>query len=234
MANELTVITSRSLMYDEACRVIATLHDIDEVKDFHDKAAALQEYARQAKNYDLEKQAYEVRKRAERQAGIILIVMLEEGKRRAYGDRIGFPIIDDDNKNVVDNVTKTLSELGITPNQSMQWQRLAQLEAAKFEEAIAESVVGERPNPSVINLAVGRNRERFSSGESITAHTNAKLAIGKADRELQALIEQCETGVVIDEAAFDILEQSMMWLNRTYSKLHGMRSTSMRKGVSNV
>ena len=58
-------MTTALIKYDAACRAIAECKAIDEVKDWRDKAAALQAYARQAKNKELEVDCAEIRIRAE-------------------------------------------------------------------------------------------------------------------------------------------------------------------------
>jgi hypothetical protein len=45
---------------------------VDEVKDIRDKALALQHYAKQAMNLEAERQAIEIRIRAERKAGQLM------------------------------------------------------------------------------------------------------------------------------------------------------------------
>ena len=55
--------------YDAMCRAIDAAFEVDEVKDIRDKAIALETYARQAKNVEAERQACEIRLRAERKAG---------------------------------------------------------------------------------------------------------------------------------------------------------------------
>src|SRR5262245_33723999 len=58
--------------YDAACRALAEAKSIDEAKDISDKAAAMKEYARQAKNRQLEIDAAEIRMRAERRIGQLM------------------------------------------------------------------------------------------------------------------------------------------------------------------
>ena len=52
--------------YESACRALAECKAIDEVKEWVDKAAAMQAYSRMAKDKTLEIDAAEIRIRAER------------------------------------------------------------------------------------------------------------------------------------------------------------------------
>lgn len=60
------------LRFDAARRALADLVSVDEVKDWRDKSLAIQAYARQAKDKDLEIHAAENRFRAERRLGELL------------------------------------------------------------------------------------------------------------------------------------------------------------------
>lgn len=104
------------------CQAIDAAYKVDEVKDIRDKAVALEQYARQAKNIEAERRACEIRLRAERKAGQILKKTDKpkggrptKGKPVPRGDRL------------------------ISKKQSSKWQKLAAVPQADFDTALAEA-----------------------------------------------------------------------------------------------
>lgn len=116
--------------YDAACQAIAAACAIDEVKDIRDKAEAMQVYARQAKNFEMENQATRIRLRAERRAGELLAAAKADGKR--HNGRGNNP------KKKLESEPRTptpptLSELNISKRQSSEWQQIAAIPLQEFE-----------------------------------------------------------------------------------------------------
>jgi N6-adenosine-specific RNA methylase IME4 len=120
-------MTTALVRYDAARRALAEAHRVDEVKDIRDKAVALQHYARQAKDTALITQATEIRMRAERRAGELLIEM---EKAKASGSN--------QHKERSRDATAPpkLSDLAINKTQSSRWQGLAKLDDDVFEQKV--------------------------------------------------------------------------------------------------
>jgi len=125
-------MTHELVRYDAMCRAIAEAHAVDEVKDIRDKAMALEHYARQARNTEAERQAIQIRLRAEQRCGELLAgsEMAKGSAQPGVGRRGAEAMPSDD--------TRTLSDLGISYDQSSQWQRLAAIPKDQFEADLAD------------------------------------------------------------------------------------------------
>jgi hypothetical protein len=122
MSNEL-------VRYDAMCNAIAAAYDTDEVKDIRDKARAIEVYARQAKNVEAERQACEIRLRAERKWAEL---KRKEGFAKGGEQYHSTP-------NTVSVVPeKTLSDIGVSYKQSSDWQKLADIPDEDFERAVRQ------------------------------------------------------------------------------------------------
>jgi phage N-6-adenine-methyltransferase len=115
--------------YENARRALAEAHRVDEAKGIRDKAVAMQVYAKQAKDTQLIGYATEIRLRAERKAGELLIELRENGGRDpgGHGRRIELQ---------TETQLPRLADLGITKTQSFRWQQLAALSEEKFEQKV--------------------------------------------------------------------------------------------------
>ena len=114
--------------YDAMCSAIAAAYQVDEVKDIRDKARAIETYARQAKNVEAERQACEIRLRAERKCGELL---RDRDKARGGGDQRS-----DHRSPDVRGGPPPLADLGISHKQSADWQRLAAVPPDLFEQEL--------------------------------------------------------------------------------------------------
>jgi hypothetical protein len=120
--------------YDAACRAIAEIHAFDKLLDIKNRSVAFQAYAHEARNFELEHMAAEIRVRAEIRAGELLIEMEKAGVRETgrppKGTKVGTPT----------SLVK-LSDLGITRTESTKWRRLARVPKPKLEAALADKTI---------------------------------------------------------------------------------------------
>ena len=127
-------------LYDKAKTAIAEYKTVDEVKNFRDKALAISQYAREAKDYDLEHGAAVARVRAERKCGELLAEMdMAKGNQHVNSAR----------SQRTTEQPKTLTDMGISKDQSSKWQQLAKVPDKEFEDALQPPEEGQRTKVSV-------------------------------------------------------------------------------------
>ena len=119
------------VIYDKMRQAIEQCSKVDEVVDVRNKALALALYRKQVGDHEAEKKLAAIRIRAERRIGELLREMRESGERDAGkgGDR--------KSRSVETTVKpKTLSDLGVSKDQSSKFQQLAAIPQESFERAI--------------------------------------------------------------------------------------------------
>ena len=141
-------------IYSNAKNALAEYKTVDEVKDYRDKAVAVEMYAKQAQDFDLEYDAAIARVRAERKCGELLRDMESVKKGRP--------------KKEMSNGTtfKTIEKMGITRDQSSKWQQLANVPDKEFEEAI--NVQGAKPSTNHILKKSDDLRDEINSIPRVT------------------------------------------------------------------
>lgn len=118
--------------YDEMCHAIAECYAVDEVKELHDKALALEIYAKQAMNLEAERQACQVRLRAEQRGGELLAEM----KRGGGGDRKSAEYQTGNRCRSDSEYAQALASSGINERTARRWQQLAAVPKDEFEDAL--------------------------------------------------------------------------------------------------
>ena len=135
--------------FENARRELELARTVDEVKSIRDRAEAMRLYCKQARHsLEMQNQCAEIKLRAERRAGEMLSeTEKNQGGRTErkfnlpHGDRTG-------------NIP-TLSDLGITRNQSSRWQKLSEIPENSFEDYIetTKSKEDELTTAGALNLA---------------------------------------------------------------------------------
>ena len=140
---------------ETAHRLLAEARTIDEVKNVRDQAAAAAYYAKErGYSQDMIDWASEIKVRAERKAGELLVQMPKNRGAAGNPGGQGVPFHD--------GSAQTLAEIGVTPKQSMQWQQLASVPETQFEQAVAEV---KSQGDGLSTTAVGRQiQSRVNAG----------------------------------------------------------------------
>lgn len=140
---------SQSLaLYERMCTAIAECVRVDEAKDIRDKALALEAYYRQARNLDAEREAANVRLRAERRVGELLkelartepaekAVRANEAMGRSSTDETNVSISELARSRGPSPYAAALSEQGMSRQQASRYQALADIPEPVFEKALS-------------------------------------------------------------------------------------------------
>lgn len=130
---------SEMVLYDTMVRAIVECHQVDELKDMHDKARALEMYAKQAKNIEAERRATEVRIRAERRVGQLLMAMKRTPPQKAAPNgRAGNRIPSLDVIQPKSEYAQGVEKAGLSPQTAHRWQQLAKVPEHEFESMLNE------------------------------------------------------------------------------------------------
>jgi hypothetical protein len=132
--------------YEAAKRALSECSEVDECKDWADKAAALASYARQAEDDQLERMAQRIRARATRRAGELL-KQIEPGKtgpkpELSMGDHTQFTRED------------AAREAGMSKHQQVQAVRIASIPEDDFEAQV------ESPKPPTLTQLASQGIQR--------------------------------------------------------------------------
>ena len=136
-------------LYERMCSAIAECVRVDEAKDIRDKALALEAYYRQARNLDAEREAANVRLRAERRVGELLKELARtEPENRNPAGRAGMETTSTDGTKFqsISEMARckgpspsaaALSEQGMSRQQASRYQALANIPEPVFEKALS-------------------------------------------------------------------------------------------------
>lgn len=195
------------IKYDAMVSAIAAAYEVDEVKDIRDKALALAVYARQAKNVENERRACEIRLRAERKAGQLLNAA---EKHKGAASTRSRP-----------STALRLRDLGISKDQSADWQKLARIPEGQFEAALADP----ETKPTTANLiteAKPKQRPVDRDAISVWGHITEFKRNGLLDLDPVALRAEMLDFQIEDIEA--LIPAIIKWLEEFHYATTGPRS----------
>jgi hypothetical protein len=149
--------------YEAARAALAECQNIDECKDWADKAAALASYAKQAEDETLMKMAARIKARATRRAGELLAQI-----QPAHGANQN---IREGDRPKVNTRSDAAAEAGMSPHQQKQAQRIAAVPDADFEAQVESDTPptltqlaqqGIKPKPRPVLDLNGRDPRDFN------------------------------------------------------------------------
>lgn len=151
----------RLALYETMCTAIAECSRVDEAKDIRDKAVALEAYYRQARNLDAEREAANVRLRAERRVGELLkdLARADSPNPSGLGGHSGkVDTSDDRTQQPASEYAAKLGELGMSRQAAHRFQAVANIPQSDFERALSGP---ERPTTAgVLRHAEARAKVR--------------------------------------------------------------------------
>lgn len=159
------MIQTGLVRYDAACRALSEAKTVDEAKELHNIAAAMQAYARQAKNRSMETDAAEIRIRAERRLGELI-----HAQKETVGLNRG-AFVGGTEKEPPRDERPTLADAGIDKKLSSRAQKLAALPTDEFESRIGtwRSEI-EQENERITTDLLARDFMPPISEEALAAH----------------------------------------------------------------
>jgi hypothetical protein len=170
--------------YDAACRALVLAKRTDEVQKIRNVAEAMRAAARLAKNRQLEVDAAEIRIRAERRLGELIVAQkqtigLNQGAVKGKTGTKAAPVLDS---------RPTLADAGVDKKLSMRAQRLAAIPPEEYEDDLAEwrahalNVTTRVSLPKVPLKIPGKRLKRARTPGSELCFRIAELLLDRFDR----------------------------------------------------
>lgn len=171
------------VQYNAACMALAAAKSTDEVKGLRDKAEAMRAYAHQSKNRQLEIDAAEIRIRAERRLGELLIEQKATVGLNTGAAGIGTSAVPKENR------TPTLADIGVDKKLSSHAQKVAAIPEAEFEGIVGQwrdaiETENERVTTNIIAAAEKAAAKPFVANNTGNNEWYTPPAIIEAAREV--------------------------------------------------
>ena len=175
-------VVTQLIRYDAACRAIAAAKSVDEAKAIHDKAEALRVYYRQANNREMEANCAEIRIRAKRRAGELIIEQKQTvGLNRGTAGK-GRPVKGGSAKAPPKDLRPTLREIGVKDKKfSTSAQALAKIAPKQFDVRLERLKKDMVTSPDRVSLDILRDQ---TQADKKTLRAERERNLGKNQRAL--------------------------------------------------
>lgn len=171
------------IRYDAARRALAAAHRVDEVKAIRDKAEAVRTYPQQARDLEMQNMAAEIRIRAERRAGQLLLDMEKNPGTRGEGRPRKDGTIRRSSRATAN--PPTLEEIGISKDQSAKWQKIALLvDDVTFEKALIQA---REKNGELTTAALLREIREIVTPTGVVSEPDVNLVASELIRDLESV-----------------------------------------------
>jgi N6-adenosine-specific RNA methylase IME4 len=198
------------IRYDAARKALAAAKAVDEVLDLRAKSDALRIYAVQAKDREMERDAAEIRIRAERRLGEMLVDEKISGRLRE-GQAAVFAAENCSTGEQLSGRTR-LADIGVDRKLSMRAQNLARLEPAKFEFMIGEWRERNSAETDRVTVSLLKREERRDASDAFAARTSGGCCVDDLH------------GLAASGTRYGVILADPPWHFETYSELGGERS----------
>lgn len=202
------------IKYEAARTAIAECKAVDEVKQWADKAAAMQAYQRMAGDKTLEIDAAEIRIRAERKLGELIAAQKSEfglNKGGRPSEKTG------SQHEPVSNHVPTLSDVGVSKKLSSRAQKLAAVPEHEFEKEVGdwrERVEKEGKRVSARLEKAGekaiQSQERQAADQETYGEFDPVAELEQAQKEIERLTQIIESDDQLAEANKEIKRLSSL------------------------
>jgi hypothetical protein len=163
---------SELVKYEAAKFALSECVRVDEVKDIRDKSAAIAAAARIAKDKQLEIDASEIRIRAERRLGEMLI---EQKNGEGLNKGAAGSVVTGTHREPVMDDKPTLAEIGISKNLSSRAQAIAAIPAEDFEVTLDEHRAQQQAvTVATMQKLADKGKEHATKDEKESNDVNAK------------------------------------------------------------
>jgi hypothetical protein len=221
-------MATQLIKYEAACHAITECVRVDEVKEWADKAAAMQAYGRMAKDQTLQTHAAEIRIRAERRLGELLVAQKADGGLNPAASLKRGPVVVSNDHG---EKPATLADAGISKDLSSRAQKLAAVPEQVFEAELAAKRERDLKDGARVSARLERagarelQKAQEAPGPVSVAHDDFDplSELEKAQAEIESL------GALLKAAeAEDLKAEALKW-RRCYDSAVRAQSEAMER-----